>query len=102
MLAVRVPSLLAAIPYYGGQPDGEDVPKIQAAVQLHYGGLDERINAGWPAYEEALQAAGVSYEAYIYEGANHGFNNDTTPRYDEAAAALAWERTLAFFAEHLS
>ena len=102
MLAVRVPSLLAAIPYYGGQPDVEDAPKIQAAVQLHYGGLDERINAGWPAYEEALQAAGVSYEAYIYEGANYGFNNDTTPRYDEAAAALAWERTLAFFAEHLS
>ena len=102
MLAVRVPSLLAAIPYYGGQPAVEDVPNIQAAVQLHYGGLDERINAGWPAYEEALQAAGVRYEAYLYEGANHGFNNDTTPRYDEAAAALAWERTLAFFAEHLS
>lgn len=102
MLAVRVPSLLAAVPYYGGQPAVEDVPRIQAAVQVHYGGLDERINAGWPAYEEALQAAGVRYEGYIYEGANHGFNNDTTPRYDEAAAALAWERTLAFFAEHLS
>ncbi len=102
MLAVRVPSLLAAIPYYGGQPAVEDVPRIQAAVQVHYGGLDARINAGWPAYEEALQAAGVRYEGYIYEGANHGFNNDTTPRYDEAAAALAWERTLAFFAEHLS
>ncbi len=101
MLAVRVPDLLAAVPFYGGQPAAEDVPNIKAALQLHYGGLDQRINAGWPAYEEALKAAGVRYEAHIYEGANHGFNNDTTPRYDEAAAALAWERTLAFFAEHL-
>ncbi len=101
MLAVRVPSLLASVPFYGGQPAAADVPNIKAALQLHYGGLDERIGAGWPAYEEALQAAGVRYEAYIYEGANHGFNNDTTPRFDEAAAALAWERTLAFFAEHL-
>lgn len=101
MLAVRVPSLLAAVPFYGGQPAAEDVPNIQAALQLHYGGLDERVNAGWPAYETALQAAGASYEAHFYEGANHGFNNDTTPRFDEAAAALAWERTLAFFAEHL-
>ncbi len=101
MLAVRVPELLAAVPFYGGQPAAEDVPNIEAALQLHYGGLDQRINAGWPAYEEALKAAGARYEAHIYEGANHGFNNDTTPRFDEAAAALAWERTLAFFAEHL-
>ncbi len=101
MLAVRVPDLLAAVPFYGGQPAAEDVPNIKAALQLHYGGLDQRINAGWPAYEEALKAAGIRHEAHFYEGANHGFNNDTTPRFDEAAAALAWERTLAFFAEHL-
>jgi len=102
MLAVRVPDLLAAVPFYGGQPAAADVPNISAALQLHYGGLDERINGGWPAYEEALQAAGVRYEAHFYEGENHGFNNDTTTRFDETAAALAWERTLAFFDEHLS
>ncbi|MDQ8180135.1 dienelactone hydrolase family protein [Pelagicoccus sp. SDUM812005] len=101
-LAVHLPDLIkAAVPYYGGQPTAEETAKIKAAIQLHYGGLDERVNAGWPAYEEALKANDVEYEAYIYEGANHGFHNDTTPRFDEAAAALAWERTLAFFAKHL-
>jgi len=101
-LAVNVPSLKAAVAFYGRQPDAADVPKIKAAVQLHYGGLDERINAGIPAYEEALKKAGTKYELYIYEGANHAFHNDTAPtRYNEAAAKLAWQRTLDFFAKNL-
>lgn len=101
-LAVNVPDLKAAVAYYGRQPDAADVPRIKAAVQLHYGGLDERVNAGIPAYEEALKKAGVSHEIYIYEGANHAFNNDTAPtRYNEAAAKLAWERTLKLFGEKL-
>jgi carboxymethylenebutenolidase len=99
-LAVHVPDLKAAVAYYGRQPDAADVPKIKAAVQLHYGGLDERIDAGIPAYEEALKKAGVKYELYVYEGAQHAFNNDTAPtRYNAAAAKLAWERTLKFFSE---
>ena len=101
-LAVHVPKLKAAVPFYGRQADVADVPKIKAALQLHYGALDERINAGIPAYEEALKKAAVKYELYIYEGAQHAFHNDTAPtRYNEAAAKLAWERTLKFFAEHL-
>jgi carboxymethylenebutenolidase len=101
-LAVNVPDLKAAVAFYGRQPDAADVPKIKAAVQLHYGGLDERVNAGIPAYEEALKKAGVVYELYIYEGANHAFHNDTAPtRYNEAAAKLAWERTLKFFGDKL-
>jgi carboxymethylenebutenolidase len=101
-LAVNVPDLKAAVAFYGRQPDVADVPKIKAAVQLHYGGLDERVNAGIPAYEEALKKAGVVYELYIYEGANHAFHNDTAPtRYNEAAAKLAWERTLKFFVDKL-
>ena len=100
-LAVRVPDLAASVPFYGGQAPVEDVPKIQAPLLLHYAGNDERVNAGWPAYEAALKANGVRYTAYVYEGTNHGFHNDTTPRYDEEAASLAWERTLAFFEEHL-
>lgn len=101
-LAVNVPDLKAAVAFYGRQPDAADVPKIKAAVQLHYGGLDERVNAGIPAYEEALKKAGVTYELYTYEGANHAFHNDTAPtRYNEAAAKLAWERTLKFFGEKL-
>lgn len=100
-LAVRVPDLAAAVPFYGRQAATEDVPKIKAPLLLHYAGLDERINGGWPAYEAALEANGKQYTAYIYEGANHGFHNDTTPRYDEAAAKLAWERTLEFFGKHL-
>ncbi len=98
-----VPGLKAAVAFYGRQPDPADVPKIKAAVQLHYAGLDERINAGIPAYEAALKAAGVTYELYRYEGVQHAFHNDTsTARYDEAAAKLAWQRTLAFFERHLS
>ena len=100
-LAVRIPDLAAGAPFYGGQPGAEDVPRINAPLMLHYAGLDERVNAGWPAYEEALKANGKSYTVYMYEGANHGFHNDTTPRFDEAAAALAWERTVEFFNEHL-
>jgi carboxymethylenebutenolidase len=95
--AVAYPELGAAVAFYGRQPEAADVPKIKAAVLLHYGGLDERVNAGWPAYETALKAAGTRYEAYVYEGANHGFHNDTTPRFDQAAADLAWQRTLDFF-----
>ena len=101
-MAVAYPELAASVPFYGRQADVADVPAIEAPLMLHYAGLDERINAGWPAYEEALQANGKSYEVFFYEGANHGFHNDTTPRYDEAAAALAWERTLGFFERHLN
>jgi carboxymethylenebutenolidase len=101
-LAVAYPELAASVPFYGRQADVADVPAIEAPLLLHYGGLDERVNAGWPAYEAALKEHGKVYEAYIYEGANHGFHNDTTPRYDEAAATLAWDRTLAWFEEHLN
>jgi carboxymethylenebutenolidase len=101
-LAVHVPDLKAAVAFYGRQPDAADVPKIKAAVQLHYGALDERINAGIPAYEEALKKTGAKYEVYVYEGANHAFHNDTAPtRYNAAAAKLAWERTLKFFNDRL-
>jgi carboxymethylenebutenolidase len=101
-LAVRMGAdLNAAVPFYGGQAPAADVPKIHAPLLLQYAGLDQRVNAGWPAYEEALKANGKTYTAHMYEGANHGFHNDTTPRYDEAAAKLAWERTLAFFARYL-
>jgi carboxymethylenebutenolidase len=101
-LAVNVPSLKAAVAFYGRQPKAEDVPKIKAALQLHYAGLDEGVNAGIPAYEEALKKAGVKYELYMYEGVNHAFHNDTAPsRYNEAAAKLAWQRTIAFFGKYL-
>jgi carboxymethylenebutenolidase len=97
-LAVRLgEKVKAAVPFYGGQPPAAEVPKIKAALLLHYAALDERVNAGWPAYEAALKAAGVAYEAHIYPGVNHGFHNDTTPRYDKEAAELAWSRTIAFF-----
>jgi carboxymethylenebutenolidase len=102
-LAVSASTLNATVAYYGSQPAAEGVPQIKAAVQLHYASLDERINAGIPAYEEALKKAGVTYELYMYEDAQHAFNNDTAPtRYNEAAAKLAWERTLAFFKKHLT
>jgi len=100
-LAVRLPDLAAAVPFYGGQPAAEDVPKIKAPLLLHYGELDARVNAGWPDYETALKANGVTYTAHIYGGANHGFHNDTTPRYDQAAATLAWQRTIDFFNQTL-
>ena len=99
--AVRLPDLAAAVPFYGGQPNAADVPKIKAPLMLHYAGLDDRINAGWPAYEAALKANGVKYQMFMYPNTNHGFHNDTTPRYDEAAAKLAWSRTMAFFNENL-
>lgn len=101
-LAVRLPDLIkAAVPFYGRQPAAEDVPKIKAALLIHNAELDTRVNEGWPAYEAALNKAGVRYTAHMYAKANHGFHNDTTPRYDEAAAKLAWERTIAFFNETL-
>jgi len=101
-LAARLGAdLSAAVPFYGGQIPAAEAAKIKAPLLLHYASLDTRINAGWPAYEEALKAAGVSYTVHFYEGANHGFHNDTTPRYDEAAAKLAWQRTLEFFERHL-
>ncbi|MCY1125966.1 dienelactone hydrolase family protein [Frigidibacter sp. RF13] len=100
-LAVAYPDLAASVPFYGRQPATDDVPKIETPLLLHYAGLDERINAGWPDYEAALKAHGKRYTAYVYEGVNHGFHNDTTPRYDQAAAELAWARTLDFFAEKL-
>ncbi len=102
-LAVNDPNLNAGVAYYGGQPKAEDVPKIAAALMLHYGGLDERINAGIPAYEAALKQAGKTYEIHVYEGANHAFNNDTNAaRYDKAAADQAWSRTVAFLKKHLA
>jgi carboxymethylenebutenolidase len=100
-LAVRLPNLGAGVPFYGGQPPAEDVPRIQAPLMIQYAELDERVNAGWPAYEQALRANGKSYVMHMYPGTNHGFHNDTTPRYDEAAAKLAQERTIAFFDQHL-
>jgi carboxymethylenebutenolidase len=101
-LAVRMGSdLAAAVPFYGGQPPAAEVSKIKAPLLLHYASLDARLTAGWPAYEEALKANNVTYTAYVYEGANHGFHNDTTPRYDKAAATLAWQRTLDFFNKYL-
>jgi len=99
--AVAYPELAAAVPFYGRQPKAEDVVRIKAPLLLHYGELDKSINEGWPAYEQALKAAGKTYEAYIYPGANHGFHNDSTPRYDEAAATLAWDRTLDWFRKYL-
>jgi carboxymethylenebutenolidase len=97
MMAVRVPDLAASVPFYGGQPAVADVPRINAPLLIHYAGLDERINAGWPAYEAALKANNKTYTMHMYEGANHGFHNDTTPRYDDEAATLAWQRTVDFF-----
>jgi carboxymethylenebutenolidase len=101
-LAINVSSLKCAVAFYGRQPEAIDVPKIKAAVQLHYGGLDERINAGIATYEDALKKANTRYELYVYEGVNHAFHNDTAPtRYNEAAARLAWKRTLDFFEKYL-
>ena len=101
MLATRIADLGGVVPFYGSQPSVEDAAKIKAPLQVHYAGEDERINAGWPAYETALKAAGVKYEMFKYAGTQHGFNNDTTPRYDEKAAKLAWQRTVDFFNSNL-
>jgi len=101
MMAVRIPGLSAAVPFYGGQPPLESVPEINAPLLLHYAGLDTRVNEGWPAYENALKENHKEYEAFIYPEVNHGFHNDTTPRYDKQAADLAWKRTIDFFNEKL-
>jgi carboxymethylenebutenolidase len=101
MMAVRIPELSAAVPFYGGQPAAEDVAKIKAPLLLHYAELDTRVNEGWPAYEASLKANKKDYTAFIYPNANHGFHNDTTPRYDKDAAELAWNRTIHFFKEKL-
>ena len=101
-LAVAYPELAASVPFYGRQPSAEDVPSIQAPLMIQYAGLDARINAGWPAYSEALQAGQKEFSVHFYPNANHGFHNDSTPRFDPEAAALAWKRTLAFFGTHLS
>lgn len=100
-LATKLSNLDAAVSFYGAHAAAEDVPAIKAPLLLHFAGADERINAGWPAYEAALKAAHIDYQAYIYPNVQHGFNNDTTPRFDKAAADLAWSRTLAFFNQHL-
>ena len=101
MMAARIPDLRAAVPFYGGQLSAADTAKIKASLLIHNAGLDESTNAGWPAWEAALKANGVKYEMHLYPGTQHGFHNDTTPRYDEAAAKLAWSRTLAFFKDKL-
>jgi len=101
VLATRLPDLGAAVPFYGNPPAPEEAAKVKAPLLVHFAEADQRINAAWPAYEAALKAAGVTYAAHTYPGTQHGFNNDTTPRYDEAAAKLAWSRTLEFFNKHL-
>jgi len=101
LAAVAYPDLGAAVPFYGRQPQPEEVARIQAPLLLHYAETDERVNAGWPAYEAALKQQGKTYEAHVYPGTGHGFHNDSTPRYDEAAAALAWQRTLDWFGRYL-
>jgi carboxymethylenebutenolidase len=101
-LATQLPDLRAAVPFYGAQPPASEVAKIKASLLIHYAGADERLNAGWPAYEAALNVTGARYEAYTYAGVQHGFNNDTTPRFDADAARLAWQRSIAFFKTNLS
>jgi carboxymethylenebutenolidase len=100
-LSTRLPDLGAGVPFYGNHPAAEEAAKVKAPLQIHFAGVDERINAAWPAYEAALKAAGARYTAHQYPGTQHGFNNDTTPRFDAAAARLAWDRTLAFFNQTL-
>jgi carboxymethylenebutenolidase len=100
-LTTRLPELNAAVPFYGNVPPTEDAARVKTPLLIHFAAVDERINASWPAYEAALKAGGVTYSAYQYPGTQHGFNNDTTPRYDAAAAKLAWERTMAFFGSRL-
>jgi carboxymethylenebutenolidase len=101
MLATRIPDLAAAVPFYGTQPAAADVPKIKAPLLIHYADNDDRVNQGWPAYEAALKASNVAYTMHQYPGTQHGFNNDTTPRYDRAAATMAWQRTVEFLNKHL-
>ena len=101
MMAVKVPTLKAAVPFYGGQPTAEEAAQIKTPLQLHYASLDTRVNEGWPAYQDALKENNIEYTAHFYPDVNHGFHNNTTPRYDEKSATLAWERTIAFFKEKL-
>src|SRR5690606_38358855 len=101
MMAVRLPDLKAAVPFYGGQPSKEEVSAIQAPLLIHYAENDPRVNEGWPAYETALKEHKKDYTTYFYQGANHGFHNHSTPRYDKEAAALAWNRTITFFRDKL-
>ncbi len=101
LLSVRMPELNAGVPFYGNQPAPAEAAKVKAPLQMHFAGVDERINASWPAYEAALKAANVPHSAFQYPGTQHGFNNDTTPRFDAAAAKLAWSRTLEFFNKNL-
>lgn len=101
LLSTRLPELAAGVPFYGNHPSADLAVKVKAPLLIHFAGLDERINAGWPAYEAALKAAGAPYVAHEYARTQHGFNNDTTPRFDAAAAKLAWDRTLTFFNQHL-
>ncbi|NYJ28251.1 dienelactone hydrolase family protein [Allomuricauda sp. ARW1Y1] len=101
MMAVKVPDLAAAVPFYGSQPEDDEVAQIQAPLLIHYAGLDERVNAGWPDYEAKLKELDKDYEVHFYPDVNHGFHNNTTPRFDEASADLAWKRTIDFFKEHL-
>jgi carboxymethylenebutenolidase len=101
MMAVKVPELAAAVPFYGGQPPLESVPDMNSPIMLHYAALDTRVNEGWPAYEKALKENKKDYTAFIYPDVNHGFHNDSTPRYDKEAAELAWGRTIDFFREKI-
>ena len=101
MMAVKVPTLNAAVPYYGRQPNDEDAAKIQSPLLLQYGELDKRVNAGWPAFQKVLKEKKIAHQAHFYPNANHGFHNNTTPRFDKAAADLSWERTIAFFDKYL-
>ena len=101
MLATKVPDLAGAVPFYGGAPPADDVKNIKCPMLIHYAEKDERLTAAWPAYEEALKANKVRYEGFVYPGTQHGFNNDTTPRFDKTAADLAWKRTIEFFAKNL-
>ena len=101
MMAVKVPELAAAVPFYGGQPADDEVEQINAPLLIHYAGLDERVNAGWPDYEAKLKELDKDYEVHFYPDVNHGFHNNTTPRFDKAAADLAWERTVQFFKNNL-
>ena len=101
MMAVKIPNLKASVPFYGGQPTAEETSQIKSALLIQYAGLDTRVNAGWPEYKKALKENNIDHTVYFYDNVNHGFHNNTTPRYDEAAANLAWERTIAFFREKL-
>ncbi len=101
-LSTRLPDLAAGVPFYGNHPAAEEAAKVKAPLQIHFAGIDERINAAWPGYEAALKAGGAKYEAHSYAGTQHGFNNDTTPRFDAPAAKLAWERTMEFFKARLA